>query len=421
MNTLLYRIGTSAYHAAIRLGALVGVERAKLWVDGREKAPPLPDSITRRNGSPLLWMHCASLGEWEQGRPVLEAFRKKQPQYRAILTFFSPSGYERCQDDPAVDHVAYLPPDSPEKAAEWIRKIAPSVAVFVKYEFWYFHLQALHNAKVPTFLVAANFRPEQPFFNPAGDWWRGMLRYFESIVVQQPESVKLLTGLGKYPDNRVFIAGDPRMDRTLELADRAFSDPIIEAFTEGDDLTIVAGSVWPEDLRALAEAWAAMPPNVRIILAPHQLKSQELARTQVLWKAKRYTESTPEDLVGARVLLLDTIGMLSRVYRFGDLAYVGGAFRTGLHNTLEPLAYGLPCVFGPEHQKFPEAAAAISAGGAFSVENGRELSEVMGRLLDPEERKRAATAQVELGKKWAGAGGRTASFIQERLALSSGQ
>lgn len=419
MNNLLYRIGTGAYHAVIQLGALFGVDRARQWVDGRESAPPLPDTITDRQGAPLIWMHCASLGEWEQGRPVLQAFRRQQPGYRALLTFFSPSGYERCHNDEAVDHVAYLPADSPKRSRAWVESIRPTLAVFVKYEFWFYHLRSLHQAGVPTFLVAASFRQEQSFFQPAGDWWRGMLRFFTAIVLQQSASQKLLTGHGNYPADRTFVAGDPRMDRTLELADQPFTDPIVEAFTAGPGLTIVAGSVWPDDLRALFEAYHTLPDDVRIILAPHQLDGQEVARTQVQWKAARYTQPDPAAAAGARVLLLDTIGMLSRVYRYGDIAYVGGGFRTGLHNTLEPMAYGLPVAFGPGHHKFPEAAAAIGAGGAVSVTDGRALSAALQNWLDPAARAAAAAAQTALARRSAGAGDRTVSFILEKLEASS--
>lgn len=415
MNTLLYRLGTGAYHAAIQLGSLVGVNRASQWVEGRNREGPLPASL--HDGSPLIWMHCASLGEWEQGRPVLEAFRKRHPEYKAILTFYSPSGYDRCKDDPLADHVAYLPADTPGKAKAWAEKLRPTLAVFVKYEFWYYHLRALHVAEVPVFLIAASFRPGQPFFKATGWWWRDMLGVFTGIVVQQEPSKRLLVELGKYPSHQVSIAGDPRMDRTLELADTPFNDPIVEAFTAGDGPVIVAGSVWPEDVRVLFEAWEQLPDNVRIILAPHQLKGQEVARTQVQWKGKRYTETSPDDIASERVLLLDTIGILSRVYRYADLAYIGGAFRTGLHNTLEPLAYDLPVVFGPKHHKFPEAAAAMAAGGAFSVNDGRDLTATLLGLLNPEERQRAADAQRSLARGWAGAGARTVAVIDGYLEL----
>lgn len=421
MSEWLYRMGTGLYHAAIGLGAAVGVNRAKDWVDGRRQQPPLPAvlRVSPVKGGPcpppLLWMHCASLGEWEQGRPVLEAFRKRYPDYRAVLTFFSPSGYERCRDEPLVDHVAYLPPDSPGNATGWLAELRPTVAVFVKYELWYYHLRALHRAGVPTFLVAAHFRAGQLLLRQNGGWYRGVLRFFTGIVVQQEPSVHLLARRGQYPRARIAVGGDPRVDRTLKIADQPFSDAVVAAFTRPAGLTIVAGSVWPDDLRVLSIAFDALPTNVRIILAPHRLDGRELARTQVRWKARRYTESEPEDVVGARVLLLDTIGMLSRVYRYGDVAYVGGGFRTGLHNTLEPLAYGLPTVFGPRHDKFPEAAAAIANGGAWSVADDREMTRVLLRLTDPGLRQGAADRQRALGRTWAGSADRTLAFLAQMI------
>jgi 3-deoxy-D-manno-octulosonic-acid transferase len=209
------------------------------------------------------------------------------------------------------------------------------------------------------------------------------------------------------------------MDRTLELAQQPFDDPIVAAFA-GTGLTIVAGSVWPADLQALAHAWPHLPQDVRIILAPHQLHEEELARTQVQWNATRYTQTTPEAAATARVLLLDTIGMLSRIYRYGEVTYIGGAFRTGLHNTLEPLAYGLPVIFGPQHHKFPEAAAAIAAGGAWSVASGAALLRVLQQLLEEETRQRARTAQLTLARQSAGASTKTVDFIVKMQSRSGG-
>jgi len=413
---LLYRLGTSLYHTAIRLAAATGNPKAKAWVNGRKQANPLPDRLQpgqRKAHEKLIWVHCASLGEWEQGRPVVEALCAANPDYRSVLTFYSPSGYERCKDSEVVDFVTYLPADSPKNADSWQRELRPDLAIFVKYEFWYYHLEALASYGVPTFLVAASFRADQRFFRRSGSWWRGVLQLFTGIITQTAADASLLTNRGGVPTQKVRVGGDPRMDRTLALAAGPFSDPLLRAFTDHEGPTIIAGSVWPDDLKALAIAWEGMPDSVRIVLAPHELHEQELARTQVQWNAKRYTTSRTEDLSNARVLLLDTIGILSRAYRFGDIAYIGGAFRTGLHNTLEPLAYGLPAVFGPHHQKFPEAAAAIAAGGATAVTSGGELREVFRKLLDDDKRAAASTAQQELALANKGAGARTARIINE--------
>ncbi len=421
--TFLYRIGIGSYLLGIRLAALLGVTQARKWVEGRKAEGPLPATLrTPHDGSPgkapLLWMHCASLGEWEQGRPVLMAFRKKHPEYRALLSFFSPSGYERCKGESVVDHVAYLPADSPKNAERWLSALQPDLAIFVKYEFWYFHLRQLHQANVPTYLVAANFRENQHFFQWYGAWGRKMLRFFSGIVTQQQAAANLLMERGAYPAQQLAVAGDPRMDRTLEVAAAPFADDIIAAFTE-TGTTIIAGSVWPEDLKALAVAWPDLPATTRLILAPHQLHEDALAGMQVQWEAERYTQTTPDAAASARVLILDTIGMLSRVYRYGAIAYIGGAFRTGLHNTLEPMAYGLPVVFGPQHEKFPEAAAAIAAGGAWSVTDGAALRERLQALLQPGAQQDASSAQRALAARSAGAALETVTFITDNLPSPS--
>lgn len=419
MNTFLYRIAISSYHLLIRLAAAVGIKQARKWVAGRANPAisqlplhlrPRPDN-DRNKKTTLVWMHCASLGEFEQGRPVLEALRQARPDWKVLLTFFSPSGYERCQNDPLADHVAYLPADGPQRAQAWVADVQPDLAIFVKYEFWFFHLRALHRAGVPTYLVAASFRPSQWFFRPSGRWWRRMLTFFDSIIVQTPNDLALLSGPGRYPADRVFVTGDPRMDRTLQLANTPFTDDLIAAFTQGDAPTIIAGSVWPQDVAHWRAAWPRLPANCRLLLAPHQLHEKEIAEWRQAFGAVRYTEAEVATVGQHRVMILDTIGILSRAYRYGRIAYVGGAFKTGLHNTLEPLAYSLPVLFGPHHHKFPEAGEAIRRGGAFSVRSYEELVATLIMLLDETAWRKASLAQQALALANAGAGQRTATTI----------
>lgn len=418
MQTFFYQLAVSAYYLAIRLAALLGVQQAKLWVSGRQNpaASQLPPHLrARQRTDPLLWMHCASLGEWEQGRPVLEALRERLPSHKVLLTFFSPSGYERCKDTPLADHVAYLPADGPGRASAWVTDLAPELAIFVKYEFWFFHLRALHRAGVPIFLVAASFRADQPFFRWWGGWWRTMLGFYSGIMVQTSADAELLTGPGRQPAEKVLVAGDPRMDRTRQLAETPFTDALLTAFIPEGTHTIIAGSVWPPDVALWQAIWPRLPENCRLVLAPHQLHEAEITAWVSSFPAIRYTRATPETVADKRVLILDTIGILSRAYRYGEVAYVGGAFKTGLHNTLEPLAYGMPVIFGPRHQKFPEAGAAIRRGGGFSVDSPAALMAVTQQLLQPEQREKAAFAQRKLGKALAGAGQRTAEEILRRL------
>ncbi|WP_020571249.1 3-deoxy-D-manno-octulosonic acid transferase [Neolewinella persica] len=422
MQTFLYYLAISAYHLAIRLAAVLGVKQAKLWVGGRQDpaSANLPLHLRpRQRKHPLLWMHCASLGEWEQGQPVLEALRQQLPEHKILLTFFSPSGYVRCKDSDAADFVGYLPADGPGRASKWVDDIQPDLAIFVKYEFWFFHLRALHRANIPTFLVAASFRIDQPFFRPWGGWWRKMLRFFSAIAVQTPNDQKLLSKRGNYPKNSIVVAGDPRMDRTRQLAQSSFSDPILESFTKASGVTIIAGSVWPPDVDLWKAVWKKLPDNCRLLLAPHQLHEEEIAEWSAAFNALRYTHTNAAAALNSKVLILDTIGVLSRAYRYGDLAYIGGAFKTGLHNTLEPMAYGLPAMFGPKHHKFPEAGAAMQLGGAFTVQTPEELLRVLELLLNTESRKSASGAQMQLSDQLAGAGARTSSTIMKLISLGS--
>ena len=422
MQTFLYYLAISAYHLTIRLAAVFGVKQAKLWVTGRQDpaSSNLPMHLRpRQRKHPLLWMHCASLGEWEQGRPVLEALRQQLPEHKVLLTFFSPSGYVRCKDSEAADFVSYLPADGPGRAQKWVEDIQPDLAIFVKYEFWFFHLRALHRANIPTFLVAASFRMSQPFFRPWGGWWRMMLRFFSAIAVQTPNDQKLLAARGNYPEKNIVVAGDPRMDRTRQLARTPFSDPILESFTKAAGVTIIAGSVWGPDVDLWKAVWPKLPANCRLLLAPHQLHEEEISAWTTSFNALRYTQTSPPAAPSRQVMILDTIGLLSRAYRYGDLAYIGGAFKTGLHNTLEPMAYGLPVIFGPKHHKFPEAAAAIQQGGGFSVRTPEELLLALEQLLDTASRKSASSAQQQLSGQLAGAGARTSNTIMKLISLGS--
>lgn len=367
---------------------------------------------SRPKSERLLWMHCASLGEFEQGRPVLEEFHKSRPDWKVLLTFYSPSGYERCKNEPLADHVAYLPADGPGRAAKWLADVQPDVAIFVKYEFWFFHLRALRQANVPTFLVAASFRSSQLFFKPWGGWWRRMLTFFSAIIVQTKGDKDLLIGPGRIAPEAVTVAGDPRMDRTLQLAKTPFEDKLLEDFTGGHAFNIFAGSVWPQDVACWKKIWHKLPTHYRLVLAPHQLHEEEISAWKKAFGAVRYTEATEETIIKSRVLILDTIGILSRAYRYGDLAYIGGAFKTGLHNTLEPMAYGLPVIFGPRYHKFPEAIEAVRRGGATSIRSANDLLKTLNLPFSGKPQK----AQRDLCKESAGAGLRISKIILDQLS-----
>ncbi|NJB87719.1 3-deoxy-D-manno-octulosonic-acid transferase [Lewinella marina] len=403
----LYRSGLGAYHLGIRTAALLGNPRARQWISGRERDVSAQIEALHAAGRPILWLHAASLGEFEQGLPVLTALREQRPGWAVVVTFFSPSGYERRHDTEHADVVAYLPRDTPAAARNWQRILRPRLAIFVKYEFWHFHLKALAEAGVPTFLVAGSFRPGQHFFQPYGGWWRRMLHSFTHLFVQTEADRQLLTGVGI---DQVTVTGDPRMDRTAELANAPFSDERLADFCEARPV-LLAGSVWAADVELLRAAWPRLRQHWRLILAPHQLRESEMAGWQAAFDADRYTGPA----TGRDVLILDMVGILSRAYRYGSMAYVGGAFGSGLHNTLEPLSYGLPVLFGPKHQKFPEAGQAIARGGAFSVTRPDELVEVMDRLTDAEAYAESRSAQLAYRDENRGAGQRTARLILQFL------
>lgn len=405
----LFRTGTGAYHQAIRLAARLGNGRAREWTAGRAAIPEDAIRQLQSAGREMLWVHAASLGEFEQARPVLTELRRTHPEYAVVLTFFSPSGYRRSKETELADVVSYLPADGPRSARRWLDLLRPAAAVFVKYEFWYDHLAALRAAGIPTILIAATFRPEQPFFRWYGGVWREMLECFTHVAVQTEHDASLLASVGY---DRVFVTGDPRLDRTAELAATDFHDDRLAKFSAGRP-TLFAGSVWPQDVAIIAEVWDAFRDRWNLVLAPHQLDPAELDRWQTTFGAQRYTGAADD----RPVLLLDTYGILSRSYRYGTAAYVGGAFGSGLHNTLEPMSYGLPVIFGPRYGKFPEARAALAAGGAFTVRNAGELKEVWERLSDPACRETASGTQRAYLERHRGAGKRTADLIGRYLVL----
>ena len=406
---LVYRAGTGAYHLGIAAAARLGHAQAAKWVAGRERDVSDRIEALHAAGRPILWLHAASLGEFEQGRPVLEEVRRARPDWAVVLTFFSPSGYERCHATDLAEVVTYLPADAPGNAHEWTAQLRPRLAVFIKYEFWYYHLRSLRQAGVPTFLIAGSFRPEQLFFRAYGGLYRDMLHSFDHLLVQTEEDRQLLAGIAVY---HAAVTGDPRIDRTRAVAEQPFVDRRLADFTDGHP-TLLAGSVWPQDVEIIAGAWPSQPTEWRLILAPHRLDEQQLSAWQQEIDAERYT-GQPQ---GKRVLLLDTIGILSRAYRYGTVAFIGGGYGSGLHNTLEPMSYGLPVLFGTRYAKFPEARAAVARGGAFSVASSAELAERLADLRAPKAYKRAQQAQRDYLSANTGAARRTAELLLRLLLL----
>jgi 3-deoxy-D-manno-octulosonic-acid transferase len=328
-----------------------------------------------------LWFHAASLGEFEQGRPLIEAIRKRHPQYKILLTFFSPSGYEVRKNYAGADVVCYIPFDIKHLAKRFIRIVNPKMAFFIKYEFWRNFLDELHRRGVPTYSVSSIFRKDQIFFKWYGGNYRSVLGDFDRLFVQNESSKELLKGIGV---TNVDVVGDTRFDRVITIRDDARPVEIAETFKNGSRV-IVAGSTWEPDEEILIQMFNSRP-DLKMIIAPHVISEEHIER--IISKLRRpfvrYSQVNEHSLAEKDCLIIDNYGMLSSIYRYGEIAYIGGAFGTGLHNTLEAAVYGVPVIFGPDYRRFQEAGGLIENGGAFSIKSGEELEALMNRLLSDE-------------------------------------
>ncbi len=324
------------------------------------------------NKSPIAWFHAASLGEFEQGRPVMEAFRKTYPDHKILLTFFSPSGYEVRKNYDGADYILYLPADTPGNARQFIRLVKPGITFFIKYEFWYNYLRELKMANVPVISFSAIFRPNQLFFKPYGGFYRSMLHNFNHILVQNQESVDLLE---RIIITNVTLAGDTRFDRVAQVAFTKKEIPVAFAFKAGK-LLLVVGSAWPEDMTVLIPFINAFNKPLQIIIAPHEIHHDEIERwrTQLTKPSIRFSQADETTVSQADILFIDNVGMLSSLYQYGEFAYIGGAFKQGLHNILEAATFGMPLFFGPDYSKFQEAVDLVNEGAAFPVSNTAELA-----------------------------------------------
>lgn len=363
-------------------------EKARLWLGGRRGIfDRLRSAINRKSGQELVWMHCASLGEFEQGRPLLEAVRSRYPEAAILLTFFSSSGYEIRKNYDKADSVFYLPYDSPSHARLFLSIVQPTLVLWIKYEYWYYYLGEIKKRNVPLLLISAIFRKEQLFFHWYGSLHREMLRYFTHLFVQTAESEQLLRSIGI--GGQTSVTGDTRFDRVIEIAGQFEPIPLIEEFCAGHPV-IVAGSTWDDDEEEL-DHFANIHPELRFIIVPHEIHAAHLKDIRRLFKhAILHSEyqqikasgQPDERLLQAHVLVIDNIGMLSRLYRYATITYVGGGFgESGVHNILEAAVYGKPVVFGPVYDKYAEAEELLESGGAFSIRNALELEKTLNRLL----------------------------------------
>lgn len=367
MGALIYSISLRFYSLAIHLAALVN-PKAKAFVDGRKSQSALLPTINPAREK-LIWMHCASLGEFEQGRPVLQALGKQHPHHKVVLTFFSPSGYAIHKDNPIADHVLYLPLDSRRNAETWVDALSPSIALFVKYEFWHYYTLALSERNIPVLSISSIFRKTQPFFRWYGSFQRNILKRFTHFFVQDTRSEILLREI---QISNISVAGDTRFDRVYENRQAVGSLESISLFLGDYKDTWVVGSAWPEDMEVLLPF--IQSSSSRFIIAPHEINESFIKSIEegLPGLTVRYSKLAKEST--GRILIIDNVGMLASLYQFARYAWIGGAYGKGLHNTLEASVYGIPVFFGDKnYRKFREAMLMIERGGAFPISDTANL------------------------------------------------
>ena len=377
----------------IAIASLFDEKVRKMWRGEREAFKILKQKVDPN--AKYIWFHAASLGEFEQGRPLMERIRKDYPQYKILLTFYSPSGYEVRKNYEGADIICYMPVDTRLNAIRFLRLVRPVMAFFIKYEFWSNFLHILKHRNIPTYSVSSIFREDQVFFKWYGRNYAGVLKCFTRFFVQNEESKRLLEGIGI---TAVDVVGDTRFDRVLQIKEAAKQLPICEAFRTGvassqsadvphhDFKVFVAGSSWPPDENIFIPFFNEHK-DWRLLIAPHVIAEEHLKLILSLIKDKkvvRYTQTTPEEAAEADVLIIDCFGLLSSMYNYGDVAYIGGGFGVGIHNTLEAAVWNMPVIFGPNNKKFQEAQGLLKSGGGFEINTYDDFSSLMGSLMNDE-------------------------------------
>ena len=377
----------------IAIASLFNEKVRKMWRGEREAFKILKQKVDPN--AKYIWFHAASLGEFEQGRPLMEHIRKEYPQYKILLTFYSPSGYEVRKNYEGADIICYMPVDTRLNAIRFLRLVRPVMAFFIKYEFWSNFLHILKHRNIPTYSVSSIFREDQVFFKWYGRNYAGVLKCFTRFFVQNEESKRLLEGIGI---TAVDVVGDTRFDRVLQIKEAAKQLPICEAFRTGvtssqsadvphhDFKVFVAGSSWPPDENIFIPFFNEHK-DWRLLIAPHVIAEEHLKLILSLIKGKkvvRYTQTTPEEAADADVLIIDCFGLLSSMYNYGDVAYIGGGFGVGIHNTLEAAVWNMPVIFGPNNKKFQEAQGLLKSGGGFEINTYEDFSGLMSSLMNDE-------------------------------------
>lgn len=377
---MLYNLAIILYDFAVHLAAPFSRKPRKMMKGHWVVYELLRQQVEK--GEQYIWFHAASLGEFEQGRPLIEEIRSAYPNYKILLTFFSPSGYEVRKNYRGADIVCYLPFDKPRNVKKFLDIASPCMAFFIKYEFWKNYLDESHKRRIPVYSVSSIFRREQVFFKWYGGTYRRVLGNFDHLFVQNEASKRYLSKIGI---NRVTVVGDTRFDRVLRIRQEAKELPLVERFKGGNRFTFVAGSSWGPDEDLFLE-YFNQHPEMKLIIAPHVIDENHLV--EIIGKLKRpyvrYTRADEKNVQKADCLIIDCFGLLSSIYRYGEISYIGGGFGVGIHNTLEAAVYGIPVIFGPKYQKFMEAVQLIEAKGAYSIANYAELESLLERFRKDE-------------------------------------
>jgi len=374
----VYNIIIYIYLLGVALLSLFNEKVRKMWQGERRALSTIREHLDP--DAKYVWFHAASLGEFEQGRPLMEQLRRDHPEYKILLTFFSPSGYEVRKDYAGADIICYLPLDTIRNARRFLRTIRPVMAFFIKYEFWYNYLHILRHRGIPVYSVSSIFRPDQVFFRWYGRQYAHVLRCFTHFYVQNDESRQLLAKIGI---TDVTIVGDTRFDRVLHIKEAARELPLVHQF-KADSPCFIAGSSWQPDEHIFIP-WLNDHPHWKAVIAPHVIDADHLAAIEQQFsgrKVVRYTEATPDNVRDADVLLVNCFGLLSSIYRYADVTYVGGGFGVGIHNTLEAAVWDVPVIFGPNNQRFQEAQGLKASGGGIEIGSASDFQRVMQGMVD---------------------------------------
>ncbi len=376
---IVYVIATRLYFFAISIASLFN-SKAKLIVKGQKNWKHNLKKQIQKDAK-YIWIHCASLGEFEQGRPLIEKIKsnKLTSEYKIVLSFFSSSGYEVRKDYEYADIICYLPFDTQKNAKQFINIIKPEFAVFVKYEFWHFYLKELKNNDIPAYIISAIFRKQQMFFKPYGKFFLKTLKNFKHLFIQDENSAKLLSSKNI---NNYKICGDTRIDRVVSIANEEYKNSILEKFSE-NKFTIVCGSTWAKDEKIISQLIDNTDDTYRFIIAPHEVNERHIQDIEkhISMPTVRYSQIENVQTENIKVVIIDSIGMLSKLYRYGKIAYIGGGFGKGIHNTLEAAVYNIPVIFGPNYLKFKEAIDLVNINVAYSIKSYSELENIVKNRL----------------------------------------